>query len=618
TLSPYIQDAVGSIFSAAQRFIQRRDPLTLDLDGDGIETVGIDPNNPVMFDHDGDGVKTATGWVKSDDGFLVLDRNGNGTIDSGRELFGDSTPLSAGGNAADGFAALRDQDTNGDGRVDSSDANFANLRIWRDLNQNGISEANELSTLTANNIAAINTGATQNSQTLPNGNQIADLGTYVKSDGTQGTVGEVSNLADVNLGEDTFHSEFPRIDIPERSQQLPGMRGSGKVRDLQEAATVHTPFADAVEAFAAAGTRDAQVAMMDGLLDAWADSSGMADTLDDRDPEHFKIRYNSFGAVRRTDHINGDDWFIGDGSGGGGVDPSTMARDVDNDTLLDVEYRNLIRSWSQKIHVLEAFNGRYFFGLPDQTQSGLSAVSGSTLEVGSGGSGGGSLNPNVHVLRIDYTQAQLDLMNQSYEALKTSVYDALFLQTRGKPLLDAIALDVDASGNIVLDYSAMETLLTERLNQDARNGFYDLADLVNATGRGLEYAGWGMAAFVGQAIDTIKDTAFGQQLLNDPSSVGLREDIFLLGTAAADSITGTAEADLILGGAGIDSLDGGAGNDLLNGGDGADHLYGNVGNDTLDGGTGDDTLWGEVAYANTGGDDTLKGGAGNDSLLGGV
>lgn len=70
-------------FTTAQRSTPpRRDPLTLDLDGDGIETVPAAATNPIMFDHDGDGVKTGTGWVKQDDGFLVLDRNGNGTIDN--------------------------------------------------------------------------------------------------------------------------------------------------------------------------------------------------------------------------------------------------------------------------------------------------------------------------------------------------------------------------------------------------------------------------------------------------------------------------------------------------------------------------------------------------------
>lgn len=158
-------DSVASAFNAAQNWTPRRDPLTLDLDGDGLETVAPSSTNPILFDHDGDGVKNGTGWVKSDDGFLVLDRDGNGTVYSGRELFGDSTPLAAGGNAANGFAALAQEDTNFDGEVDTNDANFSRLRVWRDLNQDGLSQSDELSTLDSLNIAALNVTST----TLPSG-----------------------------------------------------------------------------------------------------------------------------------------------------------------------------------------------------------------------------------------------------------------------------------------------------------------------------------------------------------------------------------------------------------------------------------------------------------------
>ncbi|HHW4677423.1 MAG TPA: calcium-binding protein, partial [Xylella fastidiosa subsp. fastidiosa] len=80
-----------------------RDPLVLDLDGDGIETLAAGKN--ILFDHDGDGITHASGWVKSDDGLLVLDRNGNGRIDNGSELFGADTVLSNGHTAASGFDA---------------------------------------------------------------------------------------------------------------------------------------------------------------------------------------------------------------------------------------------------------------------------------------------------------------------------------------------------------------------------------------------------------------------------------------------------------------------------------------------------------------------------------
>jgi len=87
----------------------RTDPLVLDLDNDGIETIGIG-GTVVVFDHNADGIRTGTGWVKSDDGFLVLDRNDNGTIDSGRELFGVDTIKSNGALATNGFEALSELD----------------------------------------------------------------------------------------------------------------------------------------------------------------------------------------------------------------------------------------------------------------------------------------------------------------------------------------------------------------------------------------------------------------------------------------------------------------------------------------------------------------------------
>jgi len=106
-----VDSNTGSYFTTAQRFIPRRDPLTLDLNGNGIETVPVNVTNPILFDHEGKGIKPGTGWIAPSDGFLVLDRDGNGTIDNGTELFGDNTPLYAAdgtvtGTAADGFAAL--------------------------------------------------------------------------------------------------------------------------------------------------------------------------------------------------------------------------------------------------------------------------------------------------------------------------------------------------------------------------------------------------------------------------------------------------------------------------------------------------------------------------------
>jgi len=187
---------------------------------------------------------------------LILDRNGNGLIDSGRELFGDATINSDGTRAADGFAALADLDSNADGTVSSLDAQFADLRVWRDLNQDGISQSGELFTLNALGIAAINVAKTANNQTLTSGNQIADLGTYTRSDGSVGTSGTVTDkLADINLAGDTFHRQFTDTLDTRAVATLPDMHGSGAVRDLREAASLSPALAATLQGLTGAGVQ---------------------------------------------------------------------------------------------------------------------------------------------------------------------------------------------------------------------------------------------------------------------------------------------------------------------------------------------------------------------------
>jgi hypothetical protein len=168
--NPYVQKIgfeVNDLWHAFKNWVApRRDPLVLDLDGDGIETLGITSTTQVLFDYDGDGVKTGTGWIKGDDGFVVLDRNGNGTIDNGGELFGDQT-LVGGAKASDGFAALSAEDTNKNGKFDAGDTNFTKVRIWQDTNSDGISQAGELHTLSELGVTSINlTSTTSNNQNL--------------------------------------------------------------------------------------------------------------------------------------------------------------------------------------------------------------------------------------------------------------------------------------------------------------------------------------------------------------------------------------------------------------------------------------------------------------------
>lgn len=137
----------------------RRDPLILDLDGDGIETTSV--NNGVNYDFLADGIKEKTGWVGKDDGFLVLDKNSNGKIDNDSEFFGEGQSLKNGEKSTGGFESLGEYDGNGDKIINSNDEIYSQLRIWQDKNQNGITDEGELKTLKELGIKSISLEALQ-------------------------------------------------------------------------------------------------------------------------------------------------------------------------------------------------------------------------------------------------------------------------------------------------------------------------------------------------------------------------------------------------------------------------------------------------------------------------
>ena len=166
-----------------------RSPLVVDLDGDGVETTTTEDGT--HFDHDNNGFAEKTSWVGKDDGLLVRDINSNGQIDDGTELFGNNSVLSSGEKAANGFEALKDLDSNNDGIFNSSDTAWNQVKVWKDANSNGVVDEGELLTLEQANVSGINLDYENSTTTDENGNQHNQTGTFIKTDGTTGSVHDV-------------------------------------------------------------------------------------------------------------------------------------------------------------------------------------------------------------------------------------------------------------------------------------------------------------------------------------------------------------------------------------------------------------------------------------------
>ncbi|WP_339379875.1 calcium-binding protein, partial [Azoarcus taiwanensis] len=278
-------------------------PIILDLDGTGINTVGLSAG--VHFDHAADGFSERTGWVGSGDGLLVWDRNGNGVIDSGRELFGSETVLANGLRAVNGFAALAELDVNGDGVIDANDPVFAELRVWVDADLNGRTGEGELLTLEEAGVRAINVAYVNSSYVDANGNEHRQVGSFVTTDGETRTATDVWFKSDA-----TYSVPTEWVDVPEAIALLPDARGYGKVRDLHQAMAMDQSgkLQALVSAFVAADTPQDREALLTSILYHW---TGVQD-VDPYSRASTMIYGNAIGDARRLEALEafvGEKWF---------------------------------------------------------------------------------------------------------------------------------------------------------------------------------------------------------------------------------------------------------------------------------------------------------------------
>jgi hypothetical protein len=159
------------------------EPIVFNLGGGDYRLTGLEDS--VAFDIFGVGPrggKPQIGWTErgASIAFLAFDRNGNGTIDNGGELFGNGTLLKNGAHAANGFDALAQFDSNGDGAIDAEDTVWQYLLLWTDLDHDGVSQPSELQRISFSAITGIRLEHQWTHRQDPSGNYFGYQGTFLE------------------------------------------------------------------------------------------------------------------------------------------------------------------------------------------------------------------------------------------------------------------------------------------------------------------------------------------------------------------------------------------------------------------------------------------------------
>jgi hypothetical protein len=262
--------AAATRFAKALSWYVGGDPLILDLTGQGLETTSLQ-GSPVHFDLNNDFFAERTGWLGADDGFLVYDKNGNGVIDDASEMFGTFT--------GSGFADLAQYDDNHDGVIDASDAIWSQLLVWQDLNQDGVSQADELFTLDDEGIASISLESTATDGQTVEGATLRAFSSFTRTDGSVSTVYEAVFATDqtdtVYRGESGLASWQQNITLD--------MKGFGRVTNLSAAIANDQGLAALATSTAVAMTTPdlaTLVQQIGPLLSAWGETQNLTRELD--------------------------------------------------------------------------------------------------------------------------------------------------------------------------------------------------------------------------------------------------------------------------------------------------------------------------------------------------
>ncbi len=602
------------------------DPLIIDLDGNGIQLISLQ-DSTVNFDMNRDGFAERTAWVGAGDGILVIDRNHDGMINDSSELFGNESET--------GFAALSQMDANHDGRIDAADAGFANIRVWIDVDHDGMTDAGELKTLSTLGITALNADP-QTTNFFVEGNLISELGTYLKSDGTTGSMGDawfqVNTLLSRFDPRSTFSSDYT---LSWESLLLPQLRGYGVVPDLYVAMSRDSGLLDMVRQLDALDLAhvDEIKARVESILIRWAG----VDTLDP----------SSRGGFIDARHLATLESFLGQAYTFNDGNPNPNARSA---LILDQAWDLLVRQTEVNLLAQTGLGGaldgiNYDIVKDDVEVGGALAIVIDRVA---------SLAPTDHFQALDFWTSIIPILNefQPKSDLSDSVYGAALNTAlapsgwngyaegfRAGPIVGSAAADIlsgtqhqdiiiggtgndrlyggDGGDLYILDPGFGDDTVLSWSSSDAVDTLLLGAGITKSAVH-LNRVGNDLVISIAGTTDQITvsshfyDPSWQVETLKfaDGTTWSLTGALNIVGDNAANNLDGTPNADTMQGLGGNDDIYGHEGNDTIYGGGGNDHLSGNAGNDKLSDSAGNDILSGGD------GNDSLEGGPGNDTLYG--
>ncbi|WP_228156321.1 putative Ig domain-containing protein [Acinetobacter seifertii] len=501
------------------------------MNGDGkISTIGKNPG--VYFDLDNSGFAEKTAWVAPEDGLVVFDRNGNNQIDGGAELFGTETILKNGLLASNGYVALRELDDNLDGVINEQDLIFNQLRIWQDLNSNGVADNGELKPFRELNIQSISTTYESNIARDVNGVEHREHSTFTFLNGTTGISSTL--WFDINRTDSVpvdIHNGA-EIQIDSDIELLPELTGFGNVYSLHHAIQLDTTgkLKELVKTFVAESNDEIRHELVEKIILNW---TGQQD-----------VQIASLGTNINAQHVRIMEKFWGE-------IPSNSVSQVQFIGIESIYQRNLNYVYTM---LMRQSHSAYLFD-----KIAFMEVNG--------------------VLKADFTALNQyiinSLKNQSISSGFVDFLNEVYVVVRG----------VNPYDDNIYNYFkiGIETELRDFLSES------DFDFIMSS----LSFNNY---IFGGDDNDVLSTALIGKYKIKggaeDDVLIGGDGKDELYGGYGSDKLYSGKGKDRIEGGFGDDQLYGGDGNDELDGGTGNDELYGGFGNDKyiFDRGFGQDTI----------------------------